>query len=98
MGAPWNAAVPLLVMLGGSDVWTPAAPCVALMKTATPAAIVDTQTYPGAYHDFDWPDMPVHRMPADRTSAGVVPIAGTNPAARADALERVPAFFERYLR
>ena len=40
-----------------------------------------------------WPHMTVHEVPKDRTAAGVVPIEGTNPAARADALERVPAFF-----
>jgi dienelactone hydrolase len=92
----WTSPVPLLVLIGESDVWTPAAPCLALMH-ASPGAPVQTHTYPGAYHDFDWPHMRVHSEPGNRTLAGVVPIAGTNEAARADALERVPAFLERYL-
>lgn len=54
--------------------------------------------YPGAYHDFDWPDLPVHAVPAYRTSSGIVPIIGTDPAAREAALTRVPEFLARYLR
>ncbi len=92
----WTSPVPLLVLVGESDVWTPAAPCVALMNAAR-SAPVEVKTYPGAYHDFDWPNMPIHRQPENRTKAGVVPITGTDPAAREDALERVPAFLEGYL-
>jgi len=36
-------------------------------------------------------------LPAYRTRAGVVPIIGTDPAGRQDALTRVPAFLSRYL-
>ena len=32
-----------------------------------------------------------------RTAAGIVPIQGTDPAARQDALARVPAFLARFL-
>jgi hypothetical protein len=39
----------------------------------------------------------VLRLPAYRTRAGVVPIVGTEPAARQDAIARVPAFLARYL-
>jgi hypothetical protein len=39
----------------------------------------------------------VHESPQFRTAAGVVPIQGTNPAARQDALTRVPVFLDRYL-
>jgi len=35
--------------------------------------------------------------PQDRTSAGVIPIVGMDPVARADALGRAPAFLQRYL-
>ena len=53
--------------------------------------------YPGAYHVFDAPDLPRRELPAYVTRAGVVPIVATDPAARADALQRVPAFLGRYL-
>jgi dienelactone hydrolase len=93
----WQSPVPLLVLIGESDVWTTAAPCAALIHGAAPGTPASIVTYPGAYHDFDWPHMTVHQRPDDRTAAGVVPITGTNPAARADAFERVPAFLERAL-
>jgi dienelactone hydrolase len=55
------------------------------------------QVYPGAYHGFDRANSPIHEYPEYRTSAGVVPILGTDPAARQDALTRVPAFLARFL-
>ncbi len=95
---PWKSAIPLLVLVGAGDVWTPAAPCKELVDGAVArGSPVEMQIYPGAYHDFDWPDMLVHESPRYRTTAGVVPIQGTNPAARQDALTRVPAFLARYL-
>jgi hypothetical protein len=53
---------------------------------------VEMQVYPGAYHGFDGANSPIHEFPEYRTSAGVVPIQDTDPAARQDALTRVPAF------
>jgi dienelactone hydrolase len=55
------------------------------------------QVYPGAYHGFDR-NSPVREFPEyRRTSVGVVPIQGTDPAARQDALTRVLAFLARFL-
>jgi dienelactone hydrolase len=85
------------VLVGESDVWTPAAPCRALIESASEGSKAQIQVYPGAYHDFDWPDLPVHEVPAFRTRAGVVPIEGTDTAAQADALQRVPGFLKSYL-
>jgi dienelactone hydrolase len=61
----------------------------------SPAGVV---ACPGAYHGFDAPSNPRRELPDYRTRDGVVPIAGTDPAARGDALLRVPAFLDRYLR
>ena len=44
------------------------------------------------------PGQPATEAAGLRTRVGVVPIIGTDPAARADALLRVPAFLDRYLR
>jgi dienelactone hydrolase len=94
----WTSAIPLLVLLGAGDVWTPAAPCKQLIDGAVArGSPIETRIYPGAYHDFDWPDMRVHEAPRFRTATGVVPIQGTDPAARQDALVRVPAFLDRHL-
>jgi dienelactone hydrolase len=94
----WTSTVPLLALLGAEDVWTPAAPCKELLGAAAAhGSRVEMQVYPGAYHGFDRANSPIHEYPEYRTSAGVVPILGTDPAARQDALTRVPAFLARFL-
>jgi dienelactone hydrolase len=97
-GAAWNSAVPLLVLMGAEDVWTPVEPCRAFLGGAIARGnAIEVVVYPGAHHGFDVPDNPRRELPAYRTRAGVVPIVGTDPAGRADALQRVPAFFARQL-
>jgi dienelactone hydrolase len=96
--AGWTSAIPLLVLLGAEDVWTPMAPCKIFLDGAVArGAGIETQIYPGAYHAFDAPNLTMRELPNYRTRAGVVPIVGTDAAARADALTRVPAFLARYL-
>ena len=94
----WTTKIPLLVLQGDADVWTPAAPCKEFIDDAAargaPSEIV---LYAGAFHAFDVPNLPRRELPDYRTRAGVVPIVGTDPAARADALQRVPAFLAPYL-
>jgi dienelactone hydrolase len=95
---PWVSSIPLLVLNGLEDVWTPAAPCRDLIATAaashSPAEIV---IYPNAVHDFDWPGMKVVRHIEYTTRDGIVPIQGEDPAAHADALKRVPDFLAHAL-
>lgn len=96
--SPWESAIPLLVLIGERDNWTPATPCKALMDRAVErGSKVEMRVYPDAYHDFDWPNKQLGELPAYSTSSGVIPITGMNPAARADALERVPTFLAKYL-
>jgi dienelactone hydrolase len=94
----WTSQIPLLVLMGAEDVWTPLAPCKTFLDGAIGrGASIETQIYPGAYHAFDAPNQYLLELPAYRTRAGVVPIVGTDPAARQDALARVPAFLARHL-
>jgi dienelactone hydrolase len=96
--ADWTTRIPLMVLMGAEDVWTPAAPCKTFLDGAIArGAAVETQIYPGAYHAFDAPNQPRLELPNYRTRIGVVPVIGTDPAARQDALARVPAFLARYL-
>lgn len=98
LGADWVPAFPLLILIGEGDVWTPAKPCREIVERALAQdAPLQFHSYPGAYHDFDWPGMKVHEVPAFTTREGVVPIEGEDPAARADALQRVEAFFSQHL-
>lgn len=95
---PWTSPISLLVLVGAADNWTPAEPCRLMMEAARQrGSDVTMQIYPGAYHDFDWPDLPRRTLPAYRTAAGVEPITAMDPGARADALERVPRFLARHL-
>ena len=91
----WRSRLPLLVLIGAADDWTPAAPCLTLVEQAKAAGEnVDIVAYPGAYHDFDHPDLPVHEIKglAFTGSGSGAAHSGTNPEARADAIARVTAF------
>jgi dienelactone hydrolase len=96
--ASWTSNIPLLVLFGAADVWTPLAPCQNFIAGALArGSRIELHTYPGAYHAFDAPDRPLRRLPQYTTTAGVVPIVGTDPAARRDAFAVVQAFLRRYL-
>ena len=99
MGSDWTPKIPLLILTGQEDVWTPAGPCKELVDRATErGAPVEFHAYTGAHHDFDWPGLKRRELPAYTTRAGVVPIVGEDPAARADAVERVRKFLAARLR
>ena len=94
----WITKIPFLVLIGDKDVWTPMEPCKTMLDhAASHGSPVELQVYPGAYHDFDAPHVRIHKEPGYRTARGVVPILGTDPAAREDADTRVPAFLGHYL-
>jgi dienelactone hydrolase len=95
----WTTAIPLLVLMGDADDWTPAAPCRDLVGRAKALnAPVEIHLYPGAYHDFDAPNARVRVRHNVATTASGTATLGTDPAARADAIERAPAFLARYLK
>jgi len=93
----WSTTIPLMVLIGAEDVGIPAVPCKALLDGAvTRGAKVEMQIYPGAYHHFDWPNLPRRELPFP-TAGGVVRIEGTDTVARQDAFSRVPSFLARFL-
>jgi dienelactone hydrolase len=84
-------SVPALILIGHADDWTPAEPCRRLSGFGSRIAY---QEYAGAYHGFDAPDQPVRLRTGLAFSVrgdGTAHL-GTDPAARADALRRVPEF------
>jgi dienelactone hydrolase len=94
----WTTSIPLLVLHGAADNWTPAAPCEAFIAGAKArGAPVEFKLYPDAHHVFDAPKQAVRELPDYRLPNGVVPLAGTEPMARADAVPRVIEYFERHL-
>jgi dienelactone hydrolase len=92
----WSARLPTLLLIGADDDWTPPGPCLTLVSGArgNPAR-VEIKTYPGAYHSFDHPDQKVRQVTGLALAKGGRAHIGTNPAARADAIRRVPEWFKQ---
>jgi dienelactone hydrolase len=94
----WSARVPTLILIGRADDQASAQACQQMVAGARGrSAKVDLHLYAGAHHDFDHPGRPVQvrtglAFSADGSGRGH---SGTDPAARADALKRVPAFLAR---
>jgi dienelactone hydrolase len=94
----WTTQVPLLVLSGGADTWTPLAPCEAFIAGAKARGNpVELKSYPAAVHAFDAPNLPRTELPAYRSGDGPVPVIGTDKEARADAFPRVLEFLKLHL-
>lgn len=93
-------AVPLLILIGALDDWTPARPCEDLerrLSARTAAPLVDLVTYADSYHGFDGTGAVRRLNDIPRGVDGYGVHVGGNPAARADALERTDRFLRKYL-
>ncbi|MEO8103483.1 MAG: dienelactone hydrolase family protein [Betaproteobacteria bacterium] len=92
---------PLMVLIGESDDWTPAAPCVALTKTVQARGLpMEIVTYPDSYHDFDNPGITkahVRKEVPNGVNPGKGVTTAPNPVAREDAKKRVLEFFRTHL-
>ena len=96
--AAWSARVPTLILIGRADDQASAATCQQMVAGARGrSARVEIRVYPNAHHDFDHPNRPlqVRTGLAFSTDGSGRVHSGTNPAARADALKRVPEWFSR---
>jgi dienelactone hydrolase len=89
-----NVAVPLLILIGEKDDWTPADRCRKLQAAGfAQPDLVEVVYYPNAYHSFD-------SRAQDRTitvADGKSHRLGYDPSAAPDAEARARAFFARYL-
>jgi len=97
----YTPIAPFYILTGSADDWTPAAPCQALARAAQQAGHpVSIKVYPGAHHAFD-SDRPLryvpHRINAN-APGGRGATTGGDPAAWADAIKEVVAFFGRHLK
>jgi dienelactone hydrolase len=94
----WSARIPTLILAGGADDWTPASSCQQMVAGARGrSARVEIIVYPGAYHQFDRANSPVRLRTGLANTADPSGKAhgGTDPAARSDALKRVPQWLAR---
>ena len=94
----WSARIPTLILIGRSDDWTSASACEQMVAGAKGrSARAALMVYPGAYHEFDRPDYPLRELSglANTADGSGTAHIGTNAAARADALTRVPEWLTR---
>lgn len=89
-----DVAVPLLILIGDKDDWTPADNCRKLQAAGFMRPdLIQVVYYPNAYHSFD-------SRAQDRTitvADGKSHRLGYDPSAAPDAEARARAFFARYL-
>jgi dienelactone hydrolase len=94
----WTTRVPLLLLFGEADTWTPYAPCEAFVAAAKARGNpVELKSYPSAVHAFDAPNLPRRELPAYRVGDGPMPVIATDRQARADAFPRVLEFLKLHL-
>ena len=91
-----NVSVPLLILIGDRDDWTPADNCRRLQAAGfTHPELVQAVYYPNAFHSFD------NRAVGDRTitvADGKRHRLAYDPVAGPDAEARTKAFFDKYLK
>jgi len=86
--------IPVLLLAGDKDDWTPADRCRSLVSGLQRSGLVEAVYYPDAYHSFD-------SKVADRTvpgAAGKLHHLAYDTVAAPDAEARTKAFFAKYLR
>jgi dienelactone hydrolase len=96
-GLGWSARVPTLLLIGGKDDVSSPPACRAMIDGARGrSALTRIVVYPGAYHDFDRVNLPVHAVSGGADAAqpehGHV---GSDPDARADAQKLVADWLAR---
>ena len=96
----YRPVAPLLILIGEKDDWTPAAPCRQLAADARVAGHpVTIKVYPNAHHSFDSPNRVRYVAARINPNApgGRGATTGGDPAAWADSIREVVAFFAQHL-
>lgn len=88
----WQAQTDTAIFQGLADDWTPAAPCEELARSGGARFV----GFPGAYHDFDHPSLPLRERKAaySQRPDGMVTI-GSDPKARTEAIDAVMAILKK---
>jgi dienelactone hydrolase len=96
-GLGWSARVPTLLLIGAKDDVSSPPACRQMVDGARGrSALARIVVYPGAYHDFDRPNLPLHTIAG--TSDAALPDRGhlgSDPEARADSQKRVAEWLAR---
>ncbi len=96
-GLGWSARVPTLLLIGAKDDVSSPPACRQMVDGARGrSALARIVVYPGAYHDFDRANFPLHALAG--TSDAALPERGhlgTDPEARANSQKRVAEWLAR---
>ena len=101
LGGMYRPIAPLFILMGDKDDWTPAEPCRKLTDGARAAGHpVTIKVYPGAQHSFDSPNRIRYVAARINPNApnGRGATTGGDPAAWADSIREVLAFFDQHLK
>jgi len=96
-GLGWSARVPTLILIGGKDDISSPPACRAMIDGARGrSALTRIVVFPGAYHEFDRANLPVHAV-AGGSDAGAPEHGhlGSDPDARADSQKLVAEWLAR---
>ena len=95
-GLGWSARVPTLVLIGASDDVSSPAACRQMVDGARGrSALARIVVYPGASHDFDRANLPLHAIAGTDASVPERGHLGGDPDARADSQKRVAEWLAR---
>jgi dienelactone hydrolase len=95
-GLGWSARVPTLVLIGASDDVSSPPACRQMVDGARGrSALTRIVVYPGAYHDFDRANLPLHAITGADASVPERGHLGGDPDARADSQKRVAEWLGR---
>jgi dienelactone hydrolase len=95
-GLGWSARVPTLVLIGAKDDVSSPPACRQMVDGARGrSALTRIVIYPGAYHDFDRANLPLHAIAGSDATLPERGHLGTDAEARADSQKRVAEWLAR---
>ena len=95
-GLGWSARVPTLLLIGASDDVSSPSACRQMVDGARGrSALARIVVYPGAAHDFDRTNLPLHAIAGADASVPERGHLGGDPDARADSQKRVAEWLAR---
>jgi dienelactone hydrolase len=95
-GLGWSARVPTLLLIGASDDVSSPVACRQMVDGARGrSALARIVVYPGAHHDFDRANFPLHAIAGTDASLPERGHLGGDPDARADSQKRIAEWLGR---
>jgi dienelactone hydrolase len=92
----WSARVPTLLLIGAKDDISSPTACRTMIDGARGrSALTKIEVYPGASHDFDRANLPLHAVDGNDPAQPEHGHIGSDPQARADAQKRVAEWLAR---